>query len=82
MYKLSLVPVRTIASFILHLDASWTLIGQQHAAATFHPGQETFIFYIKENENYQLGTGFSVHHRLLSEVNRAEFVGGRMSLVI
>jgi hypothetical protein len=29
----------------------------------------------KENENHQLGTGFFVHHRIVSAVKREEIIG-------
>jgi hypothetical protein len=32
------------------------------------------FFYIKRNENHQLGTGFIVHHRIVTAVKRVEFV--------
>jgi hypothetical protein len=39
------------------------------------------LFYRKGNENHQLGTGFLVHHRIVSAVKTEEFVSDRVSCI-
>ena len=48
---------------------------------TVRAGDYNF-YYGKENENRQLGTGFFVHHRIISAVKSAEFVSDRMSYIV
>jgi hypothetical protein len=38
------------------------------------------FFYGQGNENHQFGTGFFVHHRIVSAVKSVEFVSGRCHL--
>jgi hypothetical protein len=66
MYKLALVVVQ---------EVGWD------TGSTVTAGDYIF-FYVKGNENHQLGTGFLVHHRRVTQFNRLEFVSDRMSCIV
>jgi exonuclease III len=65
-YKLDLVGVQ---------EVRWDKEGTARA------GECTF-FYGKGQENYQLGTGFFGHHRIVSAIKRVEFVSARISYIV
>jgi hypothetical protein len=42
-----------------------------------------YNFFMEKEMNYQqLGTGFFVHHRILSAIQRVEFVSNRVSCIV
>jgi hypothetical protein len=43
---------------------------------------QCIFFYGRGNKSQQLGTGFFVHQRILSAVNRVEFFSNRMSYIV
>jgi hypothetical protein len=45
-------------------------------------GWRIHIYVWKVEENYELGTGFLVHKRIISAVKWVEFVSDRMSYII
>jgi exonuclease III len=61
------------------------LVGVQEVrwdkGGTVRAGDYTF-FYGKGNESHQLGTGFFVHQRIVSEIKKLEFVSDRMSYLV
>ena len=58
------------------------LVGVQEVrwdiGGTVKAGNYNF-FYGRGNENQHLGTGFIVHHRIVSAITRAEFVSYRVA---
>jgi hypothetical protein len=40
-----------------------------------------FFSYGRGDENHQLGTGFLLHHRIVSAIKKEEFVSDRVSYI-
>jgi exonuclease III len=65
-YKLDLVDVQ---------EVRWEKGGTERA-------DDYTFFYGQGNGDYQLGTGFFVHKRIVSAVRRVEFISDRMTYII
>jgi hypothetical protein len=61
--------------FVSVLEVRWEKGGPERA-------EDYMFIYGKGNVDHQLGTGFSVHKRMISAVRRVEFVSDRMSYII
>jgi hypothetical protein len=61
------------------------LVGVQevtwNGGGTKRADEYTFL-YGKGNENHELGTNFFVHKRIISAVNKVEFVSDRISYIV
>jgi hypothetical protein len=70
---------KDLLEYKLHLvgaqEVRWESGGTQQAG-------EYTLSYENENENYELGTGFFVHNRIITTVKRVEFVSDRMPYII
>ena len=70
---------RELARYKVYLlgvqEVRWDTVGKVRA------GDYNFL-YGKGNENLQFGTGFFVHHRIVSAIKRVEFFSDRMSYIV
>jgi len=70
---------RELARYKLHLAGVQE--GRWDKRGTLRAGDYNY-FYGNGNENHELGSGFFVHHRIVSEVKRVQFVSDRVSYIV
>jgi hypothetical protein len=56
--------------------------GGQMAGQWHRTNRRIYIFYGKENENHEVGTGVFVHKRIISAVERVEFVSDMSNIIL
>jgi hypothetical protein len=86
MYEICIVQVLSLTAAKEILKYKLDLVGVQEVrwdGSGTEPAGEYIFFYGKGNENHEIGTVFFVHKRIISAVNRVEFVSDeRMSYII
>ena len=70
---------RELARYKLHLAGVQE--GRWDKRGTLRAGDYN-CSYGNGNENHELGSGFFVHHRIVSEVKRVQFVSDRVSYIV